>query len=241
MKRTMVIGDIHGGLRALRQVMEKALITNEDTLIFLGDYVDGWSESAQVIDFLQEISETHTTVFIKGNHDYWCEEWLRTGVPDPNWLFNGGKTTIESYRLKTADEKQFHLRFFESMKYFVIDDENRLFIHAGFTSPAGPEQEKERYVFYWDRSLWETALSIQDNDNDFALNPGRLKLFREIYIGHTPTLFFSQEVPMRACNVWNIDTGAAFNGRLSIMDVDSKQFWQSDKLLQLYPNERGRN
>jgi serine/threonine protein phosphatase 1 len=48
--RTLVIGDIHGGLRALHQIMERAKVTKEDTLIFLGDY-DGWSQSPQVLDY----------------------------------------------------------------------------------------------------------------------------------------------------------------------------------------------
>jgi serine/threonine protein phosphatase 1 len=42
-------------------------------------------------------------------------------------------------------------------------------------------------------------------------------------------------------NVWNIDTGAAFTGPLTIMDVDSKTYWQSEPLHQLYLNEKGRN
>jgi serine/threonine protein phosphatase 1 len=41
--------------------------------------------------------------------------------------------------------------------------------------------------------------------------------------------------------VWNIDTGAAFYGPLTILDVDSKEYWQSEPLPQLYPNEKGRN
>ena len=49
---TFVIGDIHGGLRALIQVLVKAQIQTTDKLIFLGDYVDGWSESPQLINFL---------------------------------------------------------------------------------------------------------------------------------------------------------------------------------------------
>jgi serine/threonine protein phosphatase 1 len=39
--RTLVIGDIHGGLRAFNQILERAKVTTKDTLIFLGDYVDG--------------------------------------------------------------------------------------------------------------------------------------------------------------------------------------------------------
>ena len=47
MHTTYVIGDIHGALKALIQVLEKVQPTTNDTFVFLGDYVDGWSESAQ--------------------------------------------------------------------------------------------------------------------------------------------------------------------------------------------------
>ena len=62
MHRKLVIGDIHGGLRALHQIFERAKVSKEDTLIFLGDYVDGWSESPQVIDFLLEINKTNNSL-----------------------------------------------------------------------------------------------------------------------------------------------------------------------------------
>jgi serine/threonine protein phosphatase 1 len=62
--RTLVIGDIHGGLRAL-QIMERAKVTPKDTLIFLGDYVDGWSQSPQVIDFLIRLNTTNNCIFIR--------------------------------------------------------------------------------------------------------------------------------------------------------------------------------
>ncbi len=39
--RTLVIGDIHGGLKALVQVLERAAVQPTDELIFLGDYTDG--------------------------------------------------------------------------------------------------------------------------------------------------------------------------------------------------------
>jgi serine/threonine protein phosphatase 1 len=46
---------------------------------------------------------------------------------------------------------------------------------------------------------------------------------------------------VRAANVWNIDTGAGFKGPLSVMDVISKEVWQSDPVHTLYPEENGRN
>jgi len=37
-----------------------------------------------------------------------------------------------------------------------------------------------------------------------------------------------------------MDTGAGWNGRLTIMNTDTKEYFQSDKVNDLYPNERGR-
>ena len=33
---------------------------------------------------------------------------------------------------------------------------------------------------------------------------------------------------MQAANIFNLDTGAGGKGRLTIMDVETKQLWQSD-------------
>lgn len=65
--------------------------------------------------------------------------------------------------------------------------------------------------------------------------------YKEIYIGHTPTTNYNSIEPMFAYKLINVDTGAAFKGRLTILDIDSKEFWQSDLLPDLYPNEKGRN
>ena len=58
--------------------------------------------------------------------------------------------------------------------------------------------------------------------------PKRLRLYDEIFIGHTPTTNYDIDTPMNKCNVWNVDTGAAFSGRITVMDIDSKRYWQSD-------------
>ena len=240
--RVLAIGDIHGGLKALLQVLNKIKVTDEDTLIFVGDYVDGWSESAQVIQFLIELSENIKCVFIKGNHDVWCEAWLRSSDVNPTWYMHGGKETIESYDRFSEDDKKQHLEFFEKMPSYFIDDENRLFLHAGFTSMHGVTKEVFETTFYFDRTLWEMALTMDKRiEKDSAIYPNRLKHYKEIYIGHTPTINFNCDVPMHAINVWNIDTGAAFTGKLSGVDINTKDVFQSDNLPTLYPDENGRN
>lgn len=242
MKRTLVIGDIHGGFKALVQVLKRANLNREDQLIFLGDYVDGWSESAQTIDYLIKLNQTNDCIFIRGNHDTWCQDWLETGKENTTWLFHGGESTIKSYENKSAETIENHLNFFECMKDYYIDPENNLFIHAGFSSIHGPSQEHYSSNFSWDRTLWETAVSLDPNlEIQSAFFPKRLLLFKEIFIGHTPTLAYNITTPMNKANVWNIDNGAAFTGKLSVLDIETKEFWQSDILMDLYPNEKGRN
>ena len=241
--RTLVIGDIHGGYKALLQVLDRAGVTTADTLIFLGDYVDGWSESAETIEKLIALATTNHCVFIRGNHDVWCGLWLDKGATNPVWLAHGGKETMESY-IKTgllADKR--HRAFFESLQDYYLDDHQRLFLHAGYTSMHGVTREEYDSNFYWDRTLWEAALLAKNIAPEVLEKnpPQRFSHYEEIYIGHTPTTNYKQDTPIHAYKVHNVDTGAAFKGKLTIMDIDTKEYWQSDALPFLYPDERGRN
>ncbi|NOQ70929.1 MAG: serine/threonine protein phosphatase [Crocinitomix sp.] len=240
--RTIAIGDIHGGLKGLKQVLERAKVTSQDELIFMGDYVDGWSESAQLIDFLIELSYGNNCHFIFGNHDAWCYDWLTRGTENHIWLKHGGKETVMSYEGYSSDQKDEHIALFMKMKNYYVDSKNRLFIHAGYTSMHGPAKEHYASNYGWDRTLWEMAVAVHGriDDTDEAY-PDRLKLFSEIYIGHTPTTKWGIDYPWNRANVWNLDTGAAFKGKLSALDIDTKEFWQSDPVMELYPKEVGRN
>lgn len=240
--KTYVIGDIHGGLKALVQVLNRMPFQDSDTLIFLGDYVDGWSESPQVLDYLIELQNRQKCIFIKGNHDDLLLTYLTKGTYAEEWLIHGGIATLEAY--KTYDEAtiQKHILFLESLQNYFLDDKNRLFLHAGFTNMKGVDFEYFKKFFYWDRTLWETAVALNPTiAKDDANYPARLKIYDEIYIGHTPTTRLGSYEPLQKACVWNIDTGAAFDGSITVLDCDTKQFWQSEPLPVLYPNEKGRN
>lgn len=242
MKRTLVIGDIHGGLKALIQVLERANISPADQLIFLGDYVDGWSDSANVVSYLIELSSQNTCIFLRGNHDDLTHRWLKTGEINDQWLQHGGQSSIDAYRKFSEKNLQDHILFFDQMLNYYIDKQSRLFVHAGFTNQKGPEHEYSTIPFYWDRTLWEMALSlnpaITKEDKEY---PQRLQIFKEIYIGHTPVTYIGESKPVHFANIWNIDTGAAFKGKLTLMDIETKKIVQSDPVWKLYPEEKGRN
>jgi serine/threonine protein phosphatase 1 len=229
-------------LRALHQVLERANVTTKDTLIFLGDYVDGWSESPQVLDYLIALGQKQSCVFIRGNHDELALHWLQNHHNNPLWYEHGGEATVLAYANVDEATKQNHINFLLNLVNYHIDSNNRLFVHAGFTNINGVNHEYFPKMFYWERTLWETALALDKSmKTDDLYYPKRLTLYNEIYIGHTPVTKIDKTIPVQMANVWNIDTGAAFLGPLTILDIDTKEYWQSDALPILYPDEKGRN
>lgn len=233
--RTLVIGDIHGGLKALKQVLQRAEVTPRDQLIFLGDYVDGWPDTANLIDFLIKLKQTHNCIFLKGNHEDLFLNWYENKTENKLWLKNGGESTFAIYSNLNKEVVNQHITFLKDLDLYHIDQKNRLFIHGGFTHLRGLENEFYQDLFYWDRTLWEMAIALDPSlPIDHIRYPKRLRYYKEIFIGHTTVQEIGENTPQNFANIWNVDTGAGFGHKLSILDVDTKQFWQSDDLKTLY-------
>ena len=265
-KRTLVIGDIHGGFKSFKQVLERCEFNpEEDLLICLGDYVDGWSETAELIEYLLSLESLckYKPIFLRGNHDAWCEEWLTYGVAKDIWVMQGGQATIDSYIRTEFLTDIRHKSFFNKLHNYYVDEENRGFVHGGYISKNGLGYEAYQSDYYWDRDLWNLALLQHNNYHDGskeALSKARrFEKHKEVFIGHTttgnwlvkphlPEYKYSEQpkqgriiTPMNRCNVWNLDTGGGYEGKLTIMNVETKEFWQSDFVNTLYSNEKGRN
>lgn len=242
MSRKLAIGDLHGGKKALIQLLERINLSTDDTLIFLGDYVDGWSDSANTVTYLIELAKQNSCIFIRGNHDDLVQKWLQGGDMTEKWLEHGGQSSINAYRTFSEEQKMAHIEFFKGTFNYFKDEENRLFVHAGFTNLNGPEYEYHDTGYFWDRTLWEMAMAmdpaIEPGDQNY---PKRLTHFEEIFIGHTPVTRIGETTPVNKANIWNVDTGAAFKGPISAIDVDTKEVYQSDPVHTLYPDEQGRN
>jgi serine/threonine protein phosphatase 1 len=251
MKRTLVMGDIHGAHKAMKQGLERSRFDPAcDTLIQLGDVTDGYPQVYECVEALIKIPHL---VALKGNHDDWFDQFCKTDFHPYFWT-HGGKGTLVSYlgqvgkirafrasgsgyktSLVLVDIPETHKSFFDQQLLYYIDQQNRFFVHAGFNRHL-PLNKQRKEDFYWDRTLWAEALHIHthqrvaEGDETFFTATD----FSEIYVGHTPTTKWGTDQPVRALNVLNLDTGAGHSGRLTIMDVDTKQFWQSDPLPKLY-------
>jgi len=229
-KREFAIGDIHGAHRALRQCLDLVKFDiDKDKLIALGDYSDGWPETPYVVEELMQIKNL---VALRGNHDWWTYEWMKYGIAHLGWRNQGGDKTIDSYTeffMENPDAREIHKDFFSNLNWYYVDGNKRLFIHAGYTSDTGVAGESGTNSFIWDRTLWEDTLSMANHEQ-----PIKTRVYSEIFIGHSTTKRWDTDEPMEAHNITNLDTGAGYDGRLTIMDVNSKEYWQSDPVKELY-------
>jgi serine/threonine protein phosphatase 1 len=253
--REFVMGDIHGACQALKQCLQRAAFDyKKDRLIQLGDIVDRHAEAYECVEELLKIKNL---IVLRGNHDDWLDEFCQTGHHPADWG-HGGAATAKCYwrhahpkeRLLTDGQEwvgllrpehipEKHRRFFAGLPLYHIDEQGRCFVHAGFNRFL-PFTSQPASTYFWDRELWTAALEWQVNER---LGPGQPPFqiktqFREIFIGHTSTTGWNIHVPMRAAHVYNLDTGAGQGGRLTIMDLETKKFWQSEHVASLYEKNR---
>ena len=151
-----MIGDLHGDADGLGQCLAvSGFDYNTDTLIQLGDVVDG---DENVYECVEELLKIKHLIAIRGNHDDWFLQFLKTGFHPAYWQY-GGPATIKSYSFRSSkppviistssgyktslnpsDIPATHRQFFENQLPYYIDADNNCFVHAGF-DPCVPFEQ----------------------------------------------------------------------------------------------------
>ena len=221
--KTFVLGDVHGAYRALLQCFERSGFDRiKDRLIVIGDVCDGYPDVRQCIDEFLKVKHCDLVI---GNHDMWALDWAVRGDKPEIWTSQGGDRTIASYG--GGGMPKAHIDFLKSGQLW-IEIKDKIFVHGGF-NPDISLSSHSAQTFVWDRTLFDAAWKMQSIGNECKLGS-----YKDIFVGHTTTELYNTLKPIHACNVWNIDTGAGWSGRLMIMDVTTKEYWQSDLTQNLY-------
>lgn len=256
--RTFVMGDIHGAHKAMLQCFERSGFNKEkDKLIQLGDVADGWPEVKKCVD---ELLSCKNLVAIKGNHDDWFNEFIGCGEYHPDNWRQGGEGTLRSYAIPVekkvipnmsggyraspplsvkGDIPLEHRAFFKNQVFYFLDEDKNLFVHGGINRHYTLEENVsgDPAVLWWDRDLFNLSRGAENSGQKLKYK----EEFKKIYIGHTQTTYFGQTTPMYVDRIINIDTGAGWDGVLTIMNVADGTYYQSDDVRTLYPDEKGRN
>lgn len=225
--RRIVVGDIHGRYDELMEVMEKSdFDKRNDMIITLGDVCDGGYQTKECLDFLCGV---RNRVFVRGNHDDWFLKWIETGWEFPGWVNQGGYYTLASYDFDRTNVPDKHRWLIHNSPHCYIDlscdhplTDRIIGVHGGFqpgTTFCGRENHASPYILMWDRSLASFA----------RMHP--VPHFKHVFVGHTATELHKHQCfePLTYHNLTMMDTGAGWHGKLTAMDVDTHEFWQSKR------------
>ena len=146
MARLIGISDIHGELEKLCRVLEKVSPQKDDTVVFMGDYIDRGKKSKEVVDKIIDMKNACNCVYLTGSHEY---AMLHAKSDEYyNYLFwnYGGDATAESYG-GFDNIMKVHGNFFNSLKFYYIIGKY-LFIHAGVRIGVPLEEQSEEDMVY---------------------------------------------------------------------------------------------
>lgn len=75
MDRLIAIGDIHGCLNTLKELLKSVDYSSQtDTLVFVGDYIDRGANSCETVAFLRKLQQQvgkDNCICLRGNHEQW--------------------------------------------------------------------------------------------------------------------------------------------------------------------------
>lgn len=209
-RRTFVIGDIHGCWTELCQLMARFkeqfdLDLNEDRLILLGDYIDRGSQSAKVILWLIELLEQYGSehvIPLMGNHEHMALDYFNEQNKE-RWMRNGAKETLESFELAQGTLEKF-LSFSKELKLYFEDD-NYLYVHAGIR-PSMPLTEQTTRDLVWIREEFYKVTQAYH---------------KPVIFGHTPVMSISGGYqPVEINGNIALDTSCVYGGYLSGLMIE---------------------
>lgn len=208
MKKTYVIGDIHGCYQSLVDLLE-LIGDTDDTLIFLGDYIDRGPDSKKVVDFLLQLKKERPCVItLLGNHESMFLRYLK-GVDHQLFLRSGGQCTLDSYGINSKSGNALHTYIPEGHLFFFNslllnwEDEKYIYVHAGLQPGLHLSLQADDWCL-WARD--EFIYSSYDYN-------------KRVIFGHT----VFKEPFVRPEKV-GIDTGAVYGGSLTCLVLPDEIF-----------------
>ena len=214
------IGDIHGCLEPLRELLAQLRVGPQDELVFLGDYIDRGPDSKGVLDYLVAERKPNWHL-LRGNHEQMLLNCL--GQPNPvaasNWLLNGGHQTLQSHMPK---EKHDEIRG-EGVRELLLPYLPQS--HVELLNALPLTYETPEYFFCHAGINLDKPLSAQEADDLLWIRRKFLDDPRPtpklVVHGHTPV----EKVDLSRDRI-NLDTGCVYGGFLTALSLPDKKIYQ---------------
>lgn len=218
--RILIVGDVHGCLDELDELVDVLAPTACDRLFFLGDLVDRGPDSVGVVRRVRALVDAHPgSLAVAGNHEEKALRLRRQGRPGHPW---------------TSEMDAADWQFVESMPLFHrLPEVGALLLHGGlyprfFETDGGLGEPPPKWHQGGGGRMnhLRRVLRVRNVDSSGAFSAGDgqgtdLVHWTEVYDGREGFCFFGHDPqlsrlgPLRAPHTTGLDTGCCFGGRLS--------------------------
>jgi serine/threonine protein phosphatase 1 len=214
MGRILAIGDVHGCITALDALLAAIGPGSEDTLVFLGDYVDRGPDSRGVIDRVLDLMRRYKVVPLRGNHEAMMVESRADERMLRRWQRSGGIEALASYSTNGREPglglvPHEHWRFLTESLFDFYETGDHIFVHAGLY-PHLPLEDQPTYILLWEK----------------VYDPLQHMSGKIVVCGHTRQ---KDGRPRNWGHTVCIDTNCARGGWLTGLDVTTGRMWQSNE------------
>lgn len=220
LKRTFVIGDVHGCSATLRRLVDSQLHpVPGDRICFLGDLIDRGPDSKGVLDFFLELRGRGLSVgSIRGNHE---EMYLKACVDkyyQKLWASNGGQAALDSFQARVPDGIPLVYRdLINSFPLFILL-EGFVIVHASLNFDI-PNPLEDSNAMLWSRSVYVDQQKLGG---------------RRLICGHTPVSRRRIEASILNGKIM-LDNGCVFGGQpemgsLAALELMSMQVYYQENI-----------
>lgn len=229
--RNIIIGDVHGCILELKELINKLELTSTDHLFFIGDLINKGPDSIGVVKYVYELSQKIKTILILGNHEEKFLRYLHNKKHNAKAL-KQMKIDINFEELDRELSNE-EITFLKSSYYtYTISECNLLLLHGGIIGnyklnlnnnyqydvhslKEFPELDlitKTRYIDAYGKFV---SLGQETEEMPFWADVYNGNFGTAIF-GHQP---FLQEHPKMFPHAIGIDTGCVFGGYLNALIV----------------------
>ncbi|MBX3228170.1 MAG: metallophosphoesterase [Labilithrix sp.] len=234
MRRTLAIGDVHGCLEELRELLRAVdYRAGEDRLVFVGDLVDRGPDPVGVVREVRALEARGDVLAIMGNHEEKLVRWFKRVDEERTLGKKNAMTPPAPDRLaqwEAFDEED--RAWLASRPITAEAAPGWTVVHGGFESVAGAEQKPQKML----RCRWvdpETGKMIALAEGALAAPRGVVWTERwrgpsHVVYGHAVHSLESPRVdrPLPDVECWGIDTGCCFGGHLTALCLETRAITQ---------------
>ncbi|CAB9501012.1 Bis(5'-nucleosyl)-tetraphosphatase PrpE [asymmetrical] [Seminavis robusta] len=206
--KMIAIGDVHGCIEELQDLLRQCDYHPGDMVVFLGDLVSKGPDSVSVVEMANDVG----ALGVRGNHDFEVIRWhqaIKSGVDPP-------VVGSEHFHVATC-LSQADVQWLYNLPWYITSKElGALFVHAGFVSGIRLAKQNPRLMMNMRSILPDGTVTSK-----FFNNWPWARLWdgpQTVYFGHDADRGLQQYE-----HAIGLDTGCVYGGRLTACLLPEKR------------------